>query len=135
MSVWGHKRITLKPKRLSSDERVDLDEMREEMESLRPKTREDCRGKSRPCPWVGCQFHLYLDVKPNGNITFNFVDLEPWELEETCALDIVEREQGVTLETVGVIMNLTRERVRQVESVAKQKLRDTGDISPDDALD
>ncbi len=135
MSVWGHKRITLKPKRLSAEEKADLDEIRHELEEARPKTRSDCRGKSRPCPWVGCEYHLYLDVKPNGNITFNFVDLEPWELEETCALDVVEREQGVTLETVGSIMNLTRERVRQVESAAKDKLKATGHFVEEDALD
>ena len=135
MSVWGHKRVTLKPKRLTAEERADLNEMQPEIDRLRPKTRADCRGKSRPCPWVGCQFHLYLDVKPNGNITYNFVDLEVWELEETCSLDIVEREAGVTLETVGAIMNLTRERVRQVESAAKEKLRTAGDLTLDDALD
>ena len=70
-----------------------------------------------------------------SDITFNFVDLEPWELEETCALDVVEREQGVTLETVGSIMNLTRERVRQVESAAKDKLKATGHFVEEDALD
>ena len=135
MSVWGHKRITIKPKRLSKDERADLDQVREELEELRPRSRSDCREGIRPCPWVGCQYHLYLDVKPNGNITFNFRDLEPWELEETCSLDVVEREQGVTLEAVGSIMNLTRERVRQVESAAKEKIKETGDVNPDDALD
>ena len=45
-----------------------------------------------------------------------------WELRETCALDVADKG-GVTLEEVGTIMNLTRERIRQVEMRALQKLR------------
>jgi DNA-directed RNA polymerase sigma subunit (sigma70/sigma32) len=44
----------------------------------------------------------------------NFPDKEPWELPETCALDVADRG-GVTLEEVGGWLNLTRERVRQLE--------------------
>lgn len=81
----------------------------------RPKTREQCRGHEGPCPFVSCRHHLYLDVNPeNGSIKFNFPHLEPWELRESCALDIAERT-AITLEEVGEVMNLTRERVRQVE--------------------
>jgi DNA-directed RNA polymerase sigma subunit (sigma70/sigma32) len=35
-------------------------------------------------------------------------------MTDTCALDIADRG-GITLEEVGFITNLTRERVRQVE--------------------
>ena len=69
----------------------------------------------RPCPWVACKHHLYLDVDGRtGTIKVNFPDLEPWELAHTCSLDVAERG-GTTLEEVGEIMNLTRERIRQVE--------------------
>jgi DNA-directed RNA polymerase sigma subunit (sigma70/sigma32) len=40
---------------------------------------------------------------------------------ETCALDIAERG-GITLEEVGEIMNLTRERIRQLEMSGLTKL-------------
>ena len=81
----------------------------------RPKSRAECAQESRPCPWVACKHHLYLDVNPEtGSIKINFPDLEPWELGETCALDVADRG-GITLEEVGEIMNLTRERIRQVE--------------------
>jgi hypothetical protein len=71
--------------------------------------------RARPCPWVSCKHHLYLDVNAEtGSIKFNFPDLEPWELQHTCSLDVAERG-GATLEEVGEIMNLTRERIRQVE--------------------
>ncbi|MBT8492183.1 MAG: DNA-binding protein [Deltaproteobacteria bacterium] len=90
----------------------------------RPKTRAECKGQSRPCPWVACKHHLYLDVNPDtGSIKINFPDLEPWELSETCALDVADRG-GITLEEVGEIMNLTRERIRQVEVRGLLKLRE-----------
>src|SRR6202007_2791771 len=48
-------------------------------------------------------------------------DLEVWEMNETCALDVADRG-GTTLEEVGAIMNLTRERIRQVEVKGLAKL-------------
>jgi len=92
----------------------------------RPRTRGECRNMERPCPFVGCKYHLYLDVSPRGGIKFNFPDLEVWELQETCALDVAERPGGVTLEEVGTIMNLTRERVRQLEAMGLQRLLEAG---------
>lgn len=81
----------------------------------RPLIRAECREAVRPCPWVSCKHHLYLDVNPDtGSIKLNFPDLEVWEMKETCALDVADKS-GITLEEVGEIMNLTRERIRQVE--------------------
>ncbi len=90
----------------------------------RPKHRSECVSAPRPCLYVACKHHLYLDVNPEtGSIKLNFPDKEPWELEETCALDVAERG-GVTLEEVGDILNLTRERVRQVEVTGLTKMRE-----------
>jgi hypothetical protein len=89
----------------------------------RPNSRHQCTSEERPCPWVACKHHLYLDVNPEtGSIKINFPDLEPWELSETCSLDVADRG-GITLEEVGEIMNLTRERIRQVEVRGLLKLR------------
>lgn len=89
----------------------------------RPSTRDQCREGERPCPWVACKHHLYLDINPEtGSIKINFPDLEPWDLSNTCALDVAERG-GITLEEVGEIMNLTRERIRQVEVRGLLKLK------------
>ncbi|MEO8699253.1 MAG: sigma factor-like helix-turn-helix DNA-binding protein [Kofleriaceae bacterium] len=97
----------------------------------RPTARSECKEEMRPCPWVACKHHLYLDINPEtGSIKINFPDLEPWELKHTCALDVAERG-GITLEEVGEIMNLTRERIRQVEVRGLLKLK-MGSPSPDE---
>jgi len=88
----------------------------------RPRTREQCSDAPRPCPFVSCKHHLYLDVSARtGAIKLNFPDLEVWDMTETCALDVADRG-GTTLEEVGAIMNLTRERIRQVEVKGLAKL-------------
>lgn len=88
----------------------------------KPRARSECIDGARPCPFVSCKHHLYLDVSARtGAIKLNFPDLEVWEMTETCALDIADRG-GTTLEEVGAIMNLTRERIRQVEVKALAKL-------------
>jgi hypothetical protein len=88
----------------------------------KPRTRSECVEGIRPCPYVSCKHHLFLDVSSRtGAIKLNFPDLEVWEMNETCALDIADRG-GTTLEEVGAIMNLTRERIRQVEVKALAKL-------------
>ena len=62
-----------------------------------------------------------------GAIKLNFPDLEVWDLGESCALDVADRG-GTTLEDVGAIMNLTRERIRQVEVKALAKLEALSDM-------
>src|SRR5258706_3013421 len=100
-----------------------------ETDYYKPATREQCADGERPCPYVSCQHHLYLDVSSRtGAIKLNFPDLEVWEMNETCALDIADRG-GTTLEDVGAIMNLTRERIRQVEVKALAKLESLRDMS------
>ncbi len=94
-----------------------------EIDRVRPKTRADCVNGARPCLFVSCKHHLYLDVNPNtGSVKLNFPDKEIWELKYTCALDVAD-QGGITLEDVGGIMNLTRERIRQVEARGLLKLR------------
>ncbi len=121
----SHSRArTISIRRLS---KAELDRGRSlypEIDYWKPKTRSECLSMERPCPFVSCKYHLYIDVHPvRGSIKINFPDLEIWEMNETCALDVADRG-GITLEEVGEIMNLTRERVRQVETVGLSKLQE-----------
>lgn len=88
----------------------------------RPRTRGDCVDGERPCPFVGCRYNLFLDVTDAGSIKLNFPDLEPWELGHSCSLDVADAG-GLVLELVGVRMNLTRERVRQLEVRGLHKVK------------
>lgn len=102
-----------------ADEFVDL---------VRPKTRADClaggSNEERPCPWVSCAAHLALDVLPHrtyASLKVNFPDVEVWDMPETCVLDVADRD-GATLEEVAAVMNLTQERVRQIEAHALESV-------------
>jgi DNA-directed RNA polymerase specialized sigma24 family protein len=70
-----------------------------------------------------------MDVTAAGHIRLNGPpDLEPWDVppDESCALDLADRD-GMTLEAIGNVMNITRERVRQIETDALQKLDEEQD--------
>ena len=119
---------TISIRRLSKAELNRGRELYPESDYWRPKNRSECKDMERPCPFVSCKYHLYIDVHPvRGSIKLNFPDLEIWEMTETCALDVADRG-GITLEEVGEIMNLTRERVRQVETVGLSRLQDYRDV-------
>jgi hypothetical protein len=116
---------TIAPKRLTRDERR-LSELLVYPDNVdRPMSRQECTQMHRPCPFVSCSHHLYLDVNPEtGAIKLNFPHLEVWEMAETCSLDVADRG-GITLEEVGAILNLTRERIRQVEVRGLAKIKDS----------
>src|SRR4029434_4328489 len=85
-----------------------------ETDYYKPRTREDCVDGPRPCPYVSCKHHLYLDVSARtGAIKLNFPDLEVWDMNETCALDVADRG-GTTRAGVSASMDLTAARAREV---------------------
>ena len=99
---------TIAPKRLTREEKREALVLQYPEGVDRPKVRGECQSTERPCPFVSCEHHLYLDVNPqSGAIKLNFPHLEVWEMAETCALDVADRG-GITLEEVGAILNLTR---------------------------
>lgn len=115
------RKYPLRPKTYPMKRRLAL-VVSTETKSRLPRTRAECTDGPRPCPHVGCRYHLFLDVKPEtGNLTMVFPDLEPGDLVHSCALDVAEAG-GATLEEVGVLLNLTRERVRQIEIIALAKV-------------
>lgn len=118
--------------------------------AIRPRTRAECEQGERPCPWVSCRHHLYLDrALPgpgDGNRTVMTAiqgadppDIlpDPTALGESCALDIAHRG-GHTLEQIAEILGgLSRERIRQIEAFALYRLglRGRGDDGFDTAPD
>lgn len=121
----------LRRRRLLGDVDPEEQQLIQHIEGMRPRTRADCVNGPRPCLFVSCKHNLYLDVNPEtGSIKLNFPDKEIWELEHTCALDVAEKG-GITLEEVGAIMNLTRERIRQVETRGLMKLREATEKEPE----
>lgn len=97
-----------------------------------PGTWGECQARglglpSAPCPYVRCKYSLYLEPGPRkpGSLLLLAPDREPWELAETCALRVAARG-GRTLDEVGDCMNITRERVRQIEARALAKLARAG---------
>ena len=131
----GDKQKSTVRRRKMSQKRLELEQLREENQRpemaeliqladyIRPKIRNDCSCRQRPCPFISCKHHLFLDInEETGTIKFNFPEKNVWEMKETCALDVADRG-GITLEEVGEILNLTRERIRQVEVKGLCKLR------------
>ncbi|MSP91134.1 MAG: DNA-binding protein [Myxococcales bacterium] len=115
--------VTIPARRLSRAEIQEGISLSDWMDVPRPRTRSECVDGPRPCPFVACKYHLFLDVNPvTGSIKINFPKKDVWDLEETCSLDIADRG-GITLEEVGAIMNLTRERIRQVEVAGLERLQ------------
>ncbi|MFB6372002.1 MAG: sigma factor-like helix-turn-helix DNA-binding protein [Bradymonadaceae bacterium] len=96
----------------------------------KPDKRENCPDV-RPCPFVSCQYHLYLSVTDAGSIKYNFQELDPSELRPSCALDMAE-QGGMTLREIGDCVGLTRERIRQIEQEAIDKIADQDVLDKDD---
>lgn len=88
----------------------------------RPRTRGDCADGIRPCPWVSCRHHLYLDVFKEGAIRVGYPKLEPGDIPETCSLDMADTGEA-TLEEIASVMGLTKERIRQIEEQAMRNVR------------
>jgi hypothetical protein len=97
--------------------------------AAKPLCRADCANVPRPCPYVSCKWHLYIDVTESGSLKVNFPALEPHELPArgSCALDVAEDGRHSLYEVCG-LLNVTRERVRQIEEIALGKLRDAAEI-------
>lgn len=123
------------------------------MRVQRPQVRSDCLpgvgfNVQRPCPWVSCRWHVWKEMLHGGSreedvspVTMalgkgkareaRLPKWDPTSLPSTCVLDLSESEgdpgagrgAGMTLEQVGGVLGITRERVRQIEAVAMKKIR------------
>jgi hypothetical protein len=97
-----------------------------EIEPQRPRTRADCLpggpNEMRPCPYVACKHHAYLQVRDDGSIQYNHQGLEPWEIPETCVLDQAEHG-GLLLHEAAPVMGMTPQWMNVIELAARDKMR------------
>ncbi len=80
-----------------------------------PTTRGDClpggSNEARPCRYRGCRWHLDRERRWLHQVP---------DMTESCVLDVADRG-GATLEEIGDMLGLTRERVRQIEEEAMER--------------
>lgn len=128
--------FTVSTKRLSKRYLRAAAEQTDELDPL-PRTWGDCQERgigtaSRPCTYLRCKYNLLLDLhQATGAYKVTHPSLaggdhgDEYERmpKHTCALYVAE-QGGMTLEEVGEAINVTRERVRQIETRALYKLRD-----------
>lgn len=88
----------------------------------RPQSRAECVGGPRPCPYVSCRHHLFLEVHPNGNIKLPHGKREPEELKPSCSLDVADGGK-LTARGVALVLNLSHARIQQIEAVALDKVQ------------
>lgn len=124
--------LVVKRRALSAVEIAEGTDLQDEYP--RPRRRGDCENTIRPCPYVLCQYHLYVEVKRNGNLLLPFPDKEPDELEHTCALDLAGGGP-MTLDDIGAVLNLTRQQVAEIETSALARLAELVGVSPVDIED
>lgn len=80
-----------------------------------PLTRAECAGVPRPCPYVSCRHHLYLEALPHtGNIRLVFPDLEPDQMSPSCSLDVAELGP-LSRDDISKLLNLTRQGLEAFE--------------------
>ncbi|MBT3864674.1 hypothetical protein HOE67_04655 [Candidatus Peregrinibacteria bacterium] len=113
------------PKRLARQIRQDFADISEEdiaaLAKQRPKTRGECVDGPRPCRWVACRHHLYLDVSPNGkSLILNFPDADPDNMPESCSLDLAAQGKH-SLREVGRHLNITKARAHSITNDLKTR--------------
>lgn len=87
---------------------------------LAPRTRGECIGIPRPCPFIGCRYHLASD-RVQGKLVVHTNDIE--SMRESCALDVADRGSH-TLEYIAEFLGgITRERTRQLMVMGLRKMR------------
>ncbi len=102
----------------------------------RPRIRQDCEpggiNQQRPCPWVSCRYHLYLDIVDERDdenaLEVNFPQKEVWEIPHTCLLDVTDLTEEVdhealTLEEIADLLGYSVERTESVLRKGMLKVR------------
>lgn len=88
---------------------------------VRPKTRGECADVPRPCPFVSCRHHLYLDVDRLGNIAEHAAD--PLEMEASCSLDVADEEEPMGLVEIGRLIGINKQLAHRISCEVSGRFR------------
>jgi len=97
----------------------------EALEFQRPRTRGECVGGERPCPWVSCEYHAIHGVLlgAEGRALDDDGAVAMIEaMAASCTLDVAD-EGDATLLGVGALWGVTREWIRQIEAKALKAIK------------
>lgn len=128
--------FTISVKRFSKRRLQQQAETTGDLEPM-PRTWGECIERAlgtptHPCAYLRCKYNLLVDLHhATGAYKITHPSLAGGDYGDeyeqmprhTCALNAAE-QGGMTLEEVGEVINVTRERVRQIELKALYRLRD-----------
>lgn len=80
-----------------------------------PRTRGECVGGPRPCPWARCRHTLLVDVHP---ITGQVIERNA---SESCSLDVADRG-GVEPAELAALAGVSPREVNRIEHVAQNRI-------------
>lgn len=102
-----------------------------------PLTRAECIGGPRPCPFVSCRHHLYLDIHDSGSTTAGKIVVRHPEglralmtgavegAPESCSLDVADSMAEHSLEEIAALVGLdSRQHANKIEAAALMKLKE-----------
>lgn len=88
-----------------------------------PKIRGHCENGPRPCPWILCKYHLYLDVAIESRSNGDHFGKTLTEIPETCALDLANGN-GMEWEEIGEVLGTTGQTAANIGKLALNSLKD-----------
>jgi hypothetical protein len=108
-----------------------------EYEADRPQTRADCLkggiNEARPCPFVSCRHHMFLDVNEDGAVKQNWGNLDLWDprIPSTCSLDLADEQAAKGPKApprdfveIGRLLNLTGTGAKKIIKRAEFRMRE-----------
>lgn len=116
----------------------------EALEIQRPRTRGECAGGERPCPWVSCEHHAIHGVLlgAEGHALDDDGAVAAIEtMAASCTLDVAdqggaERDGDAgTLGGIGALWGVSRERIRQIEAKALKAIKRAAEPLRDDIVE
>jgi hypothetical protein len=129
---------SLHPDKITNRERATWMRLPHGWDQAWVPNRDACRDGPRPCPWIRCKHHTYIEVSDvYGTVRLNFPDVPPDQMDRliaTCTLDEADKAEAhrektgrlMTLQKVADRLGMTLERARQIQGDALRKIGPEG---------